>query len=316
MLKKLSLICILVAFLAFSYSLGYAEDNIFFIEKGHTIRIDKSLGDWVGLKPLEPNTATVDKGEYIWRDAVGDDVGAGNYTYPTNEKLKKGADIREVRITYDDKKLYIMIKCDRPNDWWVPYRVIGIDTDGATGGTGGGVVLAQGDIDELDSYSGCFGEIKVAEELACEYVIGISSTWHARIWDQDGNLVAAVDGDERKVPGFKIADSNWYAMEVSLPYDLIGDPRNKTWRFIIGTGLQDTDVFREVWSETDEWHLGGSQETSNIEDGVDPDILDLIGASKEKQIEDLNSYDIYGVPGDTNSFCTIKNSYVTIKFGE
>ncbi len=294
-----------------------AEDEILFIEKGHAIRIDKDIGDWVGLPPLQENTACVDKGEYIWKDANGDDVGDGNYTYPTNEKLKKGADIREFRVTYDEKKLYLMIRSDRPNDWWVQYRIIGIDKDGAQGTTGGNAVLAQGDIDTLDTYDGCYGELKVAEELGCEIVVGISSTYKVRIWDKNGKLIGAVEGEERQVPGVKVTDCNWYAIEISLPYDIIGDPRGETWRFIVGTGLQDGDHFREICNKPqDEWRPGGSREFSSLEDGVDPDVFDLIGASREEQIEDLSSYDPGGQAGDTDSFCTVKNSYVTVRFGE
>jgi len=318
--KKVWFIVLFIAggfFSLIAQSVLCADDEILFINKGHTIRVDKDIGDWVGLPPLQENTAVVDKGEYIWKDAKGDDVGDGNYVYPTNEKLRKGADIREVRITYDEKKLYLMIRTDRPNDWWVGYKIIGIDKDGAGGGTSGTTVLAQGDIDLLSTYNGCYGELKVAEELACEIIIGISSTWRVRIWDKEGKLIAAVDGEERQVPGVKVADCNWYAIELSLPYDIIGDPRGETWRFIVGTGLQDGDYFREVYSKPqDEWHPGGSRESSSLEDGVDPDVLDLIGASREKQIEDLASYDPEGEPGDIDSFCTIKNSYITVRFGK
>ena len=196
------------------------------------------------------------------------------------------------------------------------YRIIGIDEDGAEGGKKGGVVLAQGDIDAFDSRSGCYGELKVADNLACEYVIGISSTWKARIWDGKGKLVSYIEGEEKQVPGFKVADANWYAEEISLPYTIIGDPRGKTWRFIIGVGFQNNDVFREVYQKKTEWHSGGGDESSELEDGVDPDVFDLVGADRKGQIEDLSSYDKNGRPGDENSFCTIKNSYITVHFGE
>ncbi|MFH1779508.1 MAG: glycoside hydrolase family 2 TIM barrel-domain containing protein, partial [Candidatus Omnitrophota bacterium] len=66
--------------------------------KGHSIAVDKSLRDWTGTPPEEENTATVSQGEYIWKDAEGDDTGDGDYTYPTNKALKKGADLREFRV--------------------------------------------------------------------------------------------------------------------------------------------------------------------------------------------------------------------------
>ncbi|KPK41420.1 MAG: hypothetical protein AMJ78_05540, partial [Omnitrophica WOR_2 bacterium SM23_29] len=162
------------------------------------------------------------QGEYIWKDAQGDDTGDGDYTYPINKALKKGADLREFRVTYDKDNLYFLIKTDRPSDWWVPYRLIGIDQDGAKGGTGGTQVLVQGDIDEISFDSGSFGELKVAPELACEYVIGISSTYKGRIWDANGKLIARKEGEADDTPGVKVDDANWNAVEVAIPLKLIG----------------------------------------------------------------------------------------------
>ncbi|KPK40245.1 MAG: hypothetical protein AMJ78_07425, partial [Omnitrophica WOR_2 bacterium SM23_29] len=62
--------------------------------KGHSISVDKSIRDWSGIPPEQENTATVNQGEYIWKDAQGDDTGDGDYTYPINKALKKGADLR------------------------------------------------------------------------------------------------------------------------------------------------------------------------------------------------------------------------------
>jgi len=135
------------------------------VVSGHKISVDKSLRDWIGTIPEQEDAATVSEGEYIWNDAKDDDTGDGDYTYPGSRALKKGADLREFRVTYDKDNLYLMIKCDRPGDWWAPYRLIGIDQDGAKGGRGGTQVLAQGDMDELSSDSGSFGELKVSPEL-------------------------------------------------------------------------------------------------------------------------------------------------------
>jgi hypothetical protein len=315
-MKKLMFILLALAVVAMYAPQASCDEQVYVIEKGHSIKVDKNIVDWVGLPPLKDDTACVDKGEFIWRDAKKDDTGAGAYVYPLDKKLQKGADIREFRVTYDDSKIYLMIKCDRPNDWWVSYRVIGIDTDGAAGGKEGGVVLAQGDIDEFDTYNGTYAELKVADELACDFVVAVASTYKGRIWDGEGNLINYVEGDEKTVPGFKVADANWYAMEISLPYDIVGDPRGKTWRFIVGTGLQDNDLSREIYEEVDEWHGGGSDEPTMDEDGVDPDVFDLVGADSAGQIADLNSYNPNGAPGDRDSFATIKNSYVAITFGQ
>ncbi|KPK41510.1 MAG: hypothetical protein AMJ78_05275, partial [Omnitrophica WOR_2 bacterium SM23_29] len=209
---------------------------------GHKITVDKSINDWVGELPPLDNSAVVSKGEFIFKDAASDDTGTGNYSYATNKALHKGSDLKEFRVTWDKDNLYLLIVCDRPGDWWAPYRLVGIDQDGAKGGRGGTQVLAQGDMDELSSDSGLFGELTVSPELACEYVIGISSTYKGRIWDASGKLIARRECETDDTPGFKIDDDNWRAVEVAIPLKLIGgSPEGQTWRFIVATGQQDYD---------------------------------------------------------------------------
>ncbi|MFA5336574.1 MAG: glucodextranase DOMON-like domain-containing protein, partial [Candidatus Omnitrophota bacterium] len=165
---------------------GFAEDASNVPFTGHKIDVDKSIFDWKGAAPEQEDMAAVSEGEYIWKDASGDDTGNGKYTYPLDKQLKKGADLKEFRVTFDDDNLYFLVKTNRPADWWTPYRVIGIDTDGASGGRNGMQVLAEGDIDELSSDSGTYAELKVAPELACEYVVAVSSTYKGRVWDASG----------------------------------------------------------------------------------------------------------------------------------
>ena len=275
--------------------------------KGHTIKVDKSTRDWVGAAPDQENTATVSGGEYIWVDAKGDDTGSGHYTYPTNKALTKGADLKEFRVTWDGENLYLMIKCDRPGDFWTPYRIIGIDQDGAKGGKGGTQVLAQGDGDQD---TGCYGNIKVSPELACEYVIGISSSYKGRIWDAKGKLIARKEGDNNDTPGFLVDDASWNSVEVAIPLKLIGgSPAGQTWRFIVGTGLQDNGVLRKIDKDASEWHGGGG-------DANAPFIYDLASPDKKTQEYELNSYKKDGDPGDPNTFATIKRSYLTVTFSD
>jgi len=284
---------------------------------GHTVKVDKKIRDWIGAEPDTPNTAAISEGEYIWMDAKDDDAGNGSYTYAVKRELRKGCDLREFRLTYDADNLYFFIKCNRPGDWWVPYRIIGIDTDGAKRGKKGTTVLAQGDIDELASDNGCYGEIKVAPELACEYVVTIFSSYKGRVWDASGKLLARKEADEYDTPGFEIADFNWYVVETAISWKIFGldgPPAGKTWRFVIGIGQQDNDIFREIEEVETDWH-GGGGETSDL-DGPDPDIYDLAGASKKTQEAELGSFDPYGQPGDPDAFATIKDSYLTVLFAK
>ena len=280
--------------------------------KGHAIKVDKNIRDWVGVPPGQDNTATVSNGEYIWEDAKGDDTGNGHYAYPTNKAVEKGSDLREFRVTWDSENLYLLIKCDHPGDYWAPYRIIGIDQDGAKGGKGGTQVLAQGDMDEMSADSGCFGNLKVSPELACEYVVGIFNSYKGRMWDAKGKLIARKEGDKKDTPGFLIDDSNWNAIEMAIPLKLIGgNPAGKTWRFVVAVGQQDNDIFRKVEKGVSEWHGGGGENN-----GSNPYVYDLASPDRKTQEYELNSYKREGDPTDPGTFATIKRSYLTVTFSE
>jgi hypothetical protein len=303
---------VLVAVLALS-SVCFADDAV----NGHKVAVDdKSVRDWKGTAPEQENTFVVSEGEYIWKDASGDDTGNGKYVYPENKALKKGGDLKEFRVTFDNDNLYMLFKTDRPGDWWVPYRIVGIDTDGASGGKGGAEVLAQGDMDDYSFDSGTFAELKVAPELACEYVVAISSTYKGRIWDAKGKLIARKEAQPDDTPGFKVGDYNWNAVEVAIPWELLGGKpaEGTTWRLIVATGQQDNDLAREVEEEVSEYRAGGGE--SSEDNGVDPDVFDLAGADKATQEKELGSYKADGEPGDANSFAVISKSFLTVKFGK
>ena len=77
---------------------------------GHKIKVDKDISDWLGDAPAQDNMWAVSNGEYIWKDAIGDDFGPGKYTYPTNAVYGHCGDIMEFRVTWDSQFLYMMIK--------------------------------------------------------------------------------------------------------------------------------------------------------------------------------------------------------------
>lgn len=283
---------------------------------GHPIdAADKRLTDWIGIAPEIENTSVYSNGEFIYKDAKGDDTGAGAYTPPTSASLQNAADLLEFRVTFDEKNVYFLIKCTTPGEWWAPYRIIGIDKDGALGGLAGATVLAEGNPYDVNSYNGTYAELKVMPHLACEYVIAISSTYKGRIWDDKGKLAAKRDAEPNDTPGFQIGDPMWPIVEVAVPINIIGNPAGQTWRFIIGMGTQDKDYAREVFKEAEEWHGGGGEGKSG-ETGPDPDIYDLAGADKKTQEQELASYKSTGEPGETTAYVTINKSFLTVKFAE
>ena len=283
--------------------------------KGHSIKVDKNVRDWVGVPPEQENAATVSNGEYIWKDEKNDDTGNGHYTYPTNRAVNKGADLREFRVTWDSENLYLMIKCDRPGDYWAPYRIIGIDKDGAKGGNSGTQVLAQVNLDDISPDTGCYGNLKVSPELACEYAIGISNSYKGRIWDAKGKLIARKEGDNNDTSGFLVDDANWNAVEVAIPLKLIGASpallSGQTWRFIVGVGLQDNEIFRKIDKDASEWHGGGGEIN-----GSNPYVYDLASPDRKTQEYELNSYKKEGDSADPGTFVTIRRSYLTVTFSD
>lgn len=306
---------IIVAAAIASYCTPYALSQETTVT-GHSIdAMDKRITDWIGKPPDVENSSVYSNGEYIWRDAKGDATGAGAYTPPTNATFQNATDLLEFRVTFDDKNVYFLIKCTTPNEWWAPYRIIGIDKDGAYGSLHGTNVLAEGNPYEINSYSGAYSELKVSPQLACEYIIAISSSYKGRIWDDKGKLVAKRDAEANDTPGFQIADPMWSLVEVAVPISIIGNPQGQEWRFIVGTGTQDNDYAREIYKEADEWHGGGGEGKSG-ETGPDPDVYDLAGSDKETQEKELSGYNPKGEPGETIAYATIYKSYLTVKFAE
>ena len=306
----LTTFCLLITLSNYVYSAD-KENKV----KGHTIKVDKSAKDWVGTPPVKENTWTISKGEYIFRDAKKDDVGAGKYEYPTNEAFGRCADLREFRVTCDDKNLYMLIRFNAPNEWWAPFYIIGIDRDGAYGKTGRYQVLAQGDLDYINPDEGVYAELKVAPELSCGRVIAIYSCFRGRVWDAKGTLLARKRGEDNDTKGFLIDDDNVSTIEVAIPYKIIGDPRGRVWRFIVATGLEDGGHIREMAKETSEWHGGGG--IGGGEEGeADPDVYDLACKSSELQTEELSSYKKHSPKGDPDAFATIEKSYLTVRFAK
>lgn len=282
---------------------------------GNSIHInDKSLADWKGTPPDKDDTGIYSEGEYIWRDALDDDKGNGRYTYPQEPIFEKCADLQEFRVTFDKDNLYFLIKAEKPKEWWVPFRIIGITTAQPTEGLS--QVYPQGGKDEPDSYKGAYGEIKVSKELAPHYVIGLSGTYKGRIWDKTGKLIAKVDGPDtgNDTPGFQVATVDWQTMQVGISWKILGiePPEGETWKFVVGMGCQDYDHLREVDAQAAQWHGGGGEGSFN-EDGPDPDVYDLAGAPIDKQQEDLSGY---GSGFDPGQYSEIKNSYLSVKFGK
>lgn len=309
---KKQVIVFLLLIMPAQWILAQSETSV----KGHSVNaLDKKITDWIGIPPEVENFSAYSNGEFIWRDAKGDATGAGTYTQPLNAGLQNAVDLLEFRVTFDEKNVYFFIKCTTPGEWWAPYRIIGIDKNGGYGALSGTSVLAEGNPYDINSYNGTYAELKVSPQLACEYIIAVSSTYKGRIWDDKGKLVAKRDTETGDTQGFDIADPMWSIVEVAVPISIIGNPSGQTWRFIVGIATQDNDYAREVYKTADEWH-GGGGEGKTGETGPDPDVYDLAGSDKKTQEQELAGYKPAGEPGETTAYAVISKSFLQVKFAE
>jgi len=261
--------------------------------KGHSITVDNSYTDWKGIAPEQDNTYVYSSNEYIYKDAWYDDTGDGDYTYPTNKRFKEGmADIIEFRVTYDSTNLYFLIKLrDASPDgdgWWVNGILIGINDESSENGN---YYFIQGD--GIDPDKGPAAEINT--KIKINYTIFASSTYRIRMWNHNGIKVG--DGDDPdnsdgKLNNLKVKAKEWNKYEIGIPLTLIGSVSNKKLRFIVGSCFEENQMAREVqgYPLVTEWYITGGDRIWWNNTSPDPDVMDLIGASKILQEKDLNNY--------------------------
>ncbi|MDD5066566.1 MAG: glucodextranase DOMON-like domain-containing protein [bacterium] len=284
-----------------------------------TMTMDQSPQDWTnvtGMTPNStPNSAVVRDHQWIWQDARNDDHGDGDYVYPTNQvfnpQASDTADIEQVRICWDNNYVYFFLRTWNANtNWDYTGVIITISTNKNTGSP----YIIEGD--HLNPDNGPCAELR-SSAMKADYVLFLAGTWKAWLWDNvthvklgDANNGSA-DGNMDNLP-FK--DIYWNEFELAVPISVIGSPSNKSWKYMVGWGFHENEYFREVqgYPLITEWYFTGGDNTWWNNLSTDPDVCDLIGASQIQQELDLSSYIAAGTPGDSNSFCNIQYSYVTV----
>ncbi|HID28995.1 MAG TPA: hypothetical protein EYP19_03215, partial [Desulfobacterales bacterium] len=85
----------------------------------YTITVDGDPSDWLAdSSGQENNTGQVytnNGWEFVWKDNVDDDVGDGDYTYPTHENFgteNNLFDLLEWRMTVDNDNVYFLFKME------------------------------------------------------------------------------------------------------------------------------------------------------------------------------------------------------------
>ena len=245
---------------------------------GSTITVDGDPSDWVGTAPTIPNSWTISEGEFIWVDEVDDDTGNGSWIYPTTFQGTE-ADLVEVRITWNENYLYILLKfADLPDGQWNRTAIsIGIDQD-LTSSSGAGW------------FPGWTG-VAIDERAWWEYGISIVSgnipgagiAIYNQTWQTVANTTYPAE-----TPLLVANDTDTDCIELGIPLSVIGDPSGKTWRFSIMVGLQRGGIFAAIGENATADAPGGGLD----DEWVDPCAFDLAFApSKAEQEANLGEFD-------------------------
>ncbi|MBN1897953.1 MAG: hypothetical protein JW827_04180 [Spirochaetes bacterium] len=260
---------------------------------GHTITVDTQYSDWVGTAPTVDNTGVYNANEFIYKDAWRDDTGDGDYAYPWNQRFKQGmADIVEFRVTYDASNLYFYVEMlDASPDadgWWVNGVLIGISDQSTPDGNN---YLIQGD--GVDPDKGPAAEINTKYRI--QYTIFAEATYRIRMWNYYGIKIG--DGqdpynEDGSISNLQVKAKEWNKYEIAVPQSLIGTVTNKKIKFLVASCFQEAQMVREVqgYPLSTEWNITGGDRQWGVNTGPDPDVMDLIGASSEKQAQDLAGY--------------------------
>ena len=255
-----------------------------------SINIDGSLDDWGSMRPTQVDSWLLDgrANEYIWRDAIDDDLGDGGdapnaadnpepYIYPTSFTGTEG-DIDEFRVAYDENNFYFLIAlAGSPGSTSVPYSIILIDKDGAASG-------------------------RTNVESKTEVNLGTNHAWDFKITANNGKI-NVFDASETDISTGSLFAQNLDQdiIELSVPIATIGSP-TENWSFALLQTLGAVDQVREILFYANPSRSGGGTDELS-----DPDIFDLIGASGEAQYNDLNNYT------DT-SYTILSNSWVNVAY--
>jgi len=240
-----------------------------------SINVDGSFDDWGDMKPSAVDSWALDgrANEYIWRDAIDDDLGDGGdapnaddnpsaYTYPTSA-IYSGAegDIEEFRVAYDENNFYFLISlADRPGSQAAPYSIILIDKDGAESG-------------------------RLNVESKTEVNLGVNHAWDFKITVNNGSMTVFDTSETDVSEGSLLAQSpDLSILEISVPIATVGSPM-VSWSFALLQTLASVGKVSEILSSATSSRGGGGSDVLS-----DPDIFDLIGASGDAQYNDLNNY--------------------------
>jgi hypothetical protein len=249
--------------------------------------IDGNPTEW-GALTGSPNTggtnnatgATVSAYAF-WIDALGDDLGDGDYTYPTNLNFSGDeCDIASVRIAYDNNNLYLCLQ-NNPAD---------SDIFGAYGARFF-VYIDRSDLNTGSDTSVVGNHAAFCQSPDAAFFTGFNADFH---WSNRGGFdspyVYGFAGDTsdfgNPAAGVESESTATATVEASIPWSSLGGVPSgaTTFRFIIGATNSDSGNARGVSETAEEFRFGGGvagpDEGGCGNDG-DVDMVDLAFAADQ-----------------------------------
>ena len=228
-------------------------------------------------------------------DAAGDDVGDGDYVYPTDPAFGDGgeADILAFRMSWTETEVRFAFKMKNLVDpWSVGNRLtmVAVAIDNKDGGD-----------KELRHNANAF--LKAPSEFQI-----FAGGGTAEMIDASGEKVSAPLKTEVNMEVNTIA--------ITVPVGAIGKP-DKTWKLTVVGGLQDDfgagglGDFRGVNAKAEQWRGGGGDDLA-----IDSNIYDLIlphGAEPDAQTKVLGDYSLEKAKFVELPFVTLEDAALGVR---
>ena len=250
-----------------------------------------SYGDGVDVEIAPPAPAEMimpDLEEWVTLldidDAVGDETGDGDYTYPLAGDFAPGSglfDITHLKISQSSWNARFEITFDEMTDYWslangFSHQIVQIYVDqGET---------SYGETEMLDG-----AHALIHEDWAWEVAVSVTG-------EPGATKTVSANTGETSAKGIEVSsDKNLKKITITVAKSIIGTDI-PGYRFVVVAGSQDgfgTGKWRDVDAEAKTWRLGGGADPSPV-DGrdYDPNIIDMVLDNTTDQSAMIGSYDV------------------------
>ncbi|HJM41193.1 MAG TPA: glucodextranase DOMON-like domain-containing protein, partial [Candidatus Thalassarchaeaceae archaeon] len=217
-------------------------------------------------------------------DAVGDETGDGDYTYPLAGDFAPGAglfDITHLKVSQSEWNARFEVSFAEMTDYWglangFSHQIVQIYVD-----------QGESTYGETELLDGAYAVTH--EDWAWEVAVSVTGEPGAV------KSVSASTG-ETSAKGIEVSsDKESKTITITVSKSVIG-ANIPDYRFIVVAGSQDgfgTGKWRDVDADAKTWRLGGGADPSTV-DGrdYDPNIIDMVLANETDQAAMLSSYDV------------------------